>query len=173
MEISNWMTQTTASEIMTSDLVSVNPQDSLAVAADIMLREQVSGTPVVDERNICVGVLSVSDFLGAEEKAADARDKIANSSFWNSDLTLPLRVYSERLQRVRDKLAPAAEQPVERFMTPDLVSATEETSLETVVQSMVDAHIHRVVVLDSEKKLRGIVSTTDVLAALLNASRVS
>jgi len=173
MEIGNWMTQTTASEIMTRDVVTVNPHDSLAVAADVMLREQVSGAPVVDEAKTCLGVLSISDFLGVEEKAAEEREKIANSSFWNSNLTLPMRVYSERLQQVRDKLAPAAEQSVERFMTSDLVSATEETPLATVVQSMVDAHIHRVVVMDSGRRLRGIISTTDVLAALLNASRVS
>jgi CBS-domain-containing membrane protein len=36
---------------------------------------------------------------------------------------------------------------------------------------MVDAHIHRVVVLDDRKRLRGIVSTTDVLAALRRAAR--
>ena len=173
MEISNWMTETTASKIMTRDLVTVNPQDTLAIAADVMLREQVSGAPVVDDSNICVGVLSISDFLGVEDKAAEEREKIANSSFWNSNLTLPMRVYSERLQQVRDKLAPAAEQPVERFMTSDLVSATEEAPLATVVQSMVDAHIHRVVILDLKKRLRGIISTTDVLAALLHASRLS
>lgn len=40
-------------------------------------------------------------------------------------------------------------------------------------QSMVDAHVRRVVVLDSQGTLRGIISTTDVLIALLYASRGS
>ena len=113
MEVADWMEQTKARDIMTHNTVTVRPLDSLATAADVMLCEQVSGAPVTDETNICVGVLSVSDFLGVEEKVAAEREKIANSSFWNSNLALPLRVYSERLQRVRDKLAPAAEQPVE------------------------------------------------------------
>ncbi len=173
MQISEWMTQTTAREIMTHNLITVQPEDTLSSAADVILREQVSGTPVVDDRGICVGVLSVSDFMGAEERAEEERERIANSSFWNSNLSLPTRVYEERLQLVRDKLAPAADQPVHRFMSSDLVSATEEASLADVVQAMVDAHIHRVVILDSEARLHGVISTTDVLVALLQASRGS
>ena len=59
----------------------------------------------------------------------------------------------------------AADQPVERFTTSDLVSATEETPPVDAVWPMMDAQIHRVVVVDSENRLRGLISATDVLAA--------
>jgi CBS domain-containing protein len=52
-------------------------------------------------------------------------------------------------------------------MTPDVVSVTPETSVLKVIQNMVNAHVHRVVVLDEERRLQGIISTMDVLAALL------
>ena len=52
-------------------------------------------------------------------------------------------------------------------MTTDQVSVSEDTPLATVVQYMVDAHIHRVLVVGAENQLLGIISTTDVLAALL------
>ena len=65
----------------------------------------------------------------------------------------------------------SAEQPVEHFMTTDLVSVTENTPLQTIVQQMVDAHIHRVVVLDDHQHLQGIISTMDVLAALRRFSQ--
>jgi CBS-domain-containing membrane protein len=35
---------------------------------------------------------------------------------------------------------------------------------------MIDAHIHRVIVLDEERKPVGIVSSTDLMAALASAS---
>lgn len=167
MDIKNWLAQTHAGDIMMREVITVNADDPLAQAAAVLLREQIGGAPVVDAGE-CVGVLSASDVIGAEGKAAEAREKIAESSFWSANLLLPASIYAEKLAAVRDKLAPAAEQAVRRFMTADLVTAREDTPLATVVQQMIDAHVHRVVVLDG-RKLRGIVSTIDVLAALLRA----
>lgn len=97
---------------------------------------------------------------------------LATSNFFSSNLALPESVYLEKLEQVRDKLSPAAEQPVEHFMTTDLVSVSTEDSLQEIVQSMVDAHLHRVLVIDQDKQLQGIIATTDVLAALLRDSRL-
>jgi CBS-domain-containing membrane protein len=55
-------------------------------------------------------------------------------------------------------------------MTTDLVSVGESTPLDSVVKRLVSAHIHRVLVLDDDRRLKGIISTTDVLAALLRAA---
>jgi CBS-domain-containing membrane protein len=173
MDIRDWLSETTASDIMVRDVITFDRDQTLAAAADLLLREQITGAPVVDADGTCVGVLSVSDVTGAEEKVADERRKVAESSLFHSHLALPASVYAAKLAEVRDKIAPAAEQPVERFMTSDLVSVREVTPLETVVQRMVDAHVHRVVVLDADHRLKGIVSTTDVLAALLRASRTA
>ena len=171
METHNWITQTKAGDIMVRDVVTLQPYQTLDQATGVLLREQISGAPVVDELGACVGVFSVSDILLAEEKVATQQQKIAESSFWNSNLSLPSSVYADKMAEVRDKMAPVAQQPVERFMTSDLVSVSENTSLERVVQSMVDAHVHRVLVLDAEGRLQGIISTTDVLTALLRESQ--
>jgi predicted transcriptional regulator len=173
MEIHHWLSKTTAADIMVRDVVTLSRDETLAAAAGLLLREQITGAPVVEADGTCVGVLSVSDVTGADEKVADARRKVAESSLFHSSLALPASVYAEKLAEVRDKIAPAAEQRVERFMTTDLVSVGEDTPLETALQRMVDAHIHRVVVLDPDHRLQGIVSTTDVLAALLRASRTA
>jgi CBS domain-containing protein len=169
MDVRKWLTNVTAGEIMVRDVKTLRKNESLAEAAAMLLREQVTGAPVVDDQGACVGVFSASDVVGAEEKVADERRKFAESSFWQSNLALPASIYASRLAEVRDKIAPVAEQPVERFMTRNLVSALEETPLEKVVRDMVDAHVHRVIVLDDNRRPVGIVSTTDVLAALLRA----
>jgi CBS domain-containing membrane protein len=167
MDVRDWLEKITAAEIMIRDVVTLAPGDTVAQAAGIFLREQVTGAPVIDQNGACLGVLSASDIIGAEGKVADEARRIAESSFWNSNLTLPASIYAEKLADLRDKIAPAAEQPVERFMTTDQVSVSEDTSLATVVQYMLDAHIHRVLVMGAENRLLGIISTTDVLAALL------
>jgi CBS domain-containing protein len=55
---------------------------------------------------------------------------------------------------------------VHRFMTPDPVTAQPATSIRVLARMMIDAHIHRVIVVDEERRPIGVVSSTDVLAAL-------
>ncbi len=155
---------------MVQILVTLSPRDTLAVAAETLLKEQISGAPVVNEKDQCVGVLSVSDLIRAEGKVLAEQQQIAESSFFNSGLVLPTSVYSEKLEQVRDKLAPVSEQPVERFMTRDLVSVGGDEPIATVVRDIVDAHVHRVLVLSQQHQLLGIISTIDLLAALQRKS---
>jgi CBS domain-containing protein len=58
-----------------------------------------------------------------------------------------------------------------RYMTTDIVSVGTGTPLPEVARKMVDAHIHRVPVLDERGRPVGIVSSTDVLAAVARDSR--
>ncbi len=55
---------------------------------------------------------------------------------------------------------------VRRLMTPDPVTAQPATSIRVLARMMIDAHIHRVIVVDEERRPIGIVSSTDVLATL-------
>jgi CBS domain-containing protein len=143
----------------------------MAHAAAVFLREQITGAPVVDKNGVCVGVCSANDLVHAEDAVSREREKVAGSSLWNSSLALPVAVYEHKLAEIRDKIAPAAEQPVERFMTTNLVTVRELEPVKTIVTAMVEAHIHRVLVVDESKRLLGIVSTIDILATLLRAGR--
>ena len=173
MKVSQLFSETTSEDVMLRDVITLSPDDPLATAAAVLLQQQITGAPVVDRGGICVGVLSVTDILDADGRVAKEQRAIAESSFWNSNLTLPASVYAARLSEVQDKLASAPEQPVSRFMTKDLVSVSPENTLQTVVRFLVDTHVHRVVVLDATQRLVGIISATDVLAALLRADQES
>jgi CBS domain-containing protein len=59
--------------------------------------------------------------------------------------------------------------PVRQYMTADPVTVVPSTPIRTLARLMIDAHIHRVIVVDEEGKPQGIVSATDVLAALAYA----
>lgn len=67
-------------------------------------------------------------------------------------------------QVVEVEALPADE--VRGFMTPDPVTAGPETHIRTLAQMMIDAQIHRVVVVDGERKPVGVVPSTDLPAAL-------
>jgi CBS-domain-containing membrane protein len=59
---------------------------------------------------------------------------------------------------------------VGQFMTPDPVTVTVETSLTELARRMVDAHVHRVIVVDRLYRPVGIVSSTDILAGIARAA---
>jgi len=56
-----------------------------------------------------------------------------------------------------------------QYMTTDLVSATRETPIDEVARRMIDSHVHRLMVVDDAFRPVGIVSSTDVLAAVAEA----
>jgi CBS domain-containing protein len=55
---------------------------------------------------------------------------------------------------------------VHEFMTPDPVTAGPHTSIRKLARMMIDAHIHRIIVVDEDGSPIGLVSSTDLLAAL-------
>ena len=55
---------------------------------------------------------------------------------------------------------------VSRYMTADVVTVGLQTPLPKVARTMIDAHIHRVIVMDEERRPIGVVSSTDLLAAM-------
>jgi CBS domain-containing protein len=52
------------------------------------------------------------------------------------------------------------------YMTPDPVTVHADSSLPVLARMMLDAHIHRIIVVGTEGRPVGVVSSTDVLAAL-------
>jgi CBS domain-containing protein len=173
MQIRDWLQETTAEQIMVRKVLTVRPDVTLAEAAAVFVRASVSAVPVVSEDGVCQGVFSVIDIVRAEEKVAGAQQELAHSSYFSSELALPASVYAEKLQELRDKLVPAAMRPVQEFMTTDLVSVQKDTPLARIIMNMVDAHVHRLLVMDDSRRLCGIISTMDVLAALVREARLA
>ncbi len=58
-------------------------------------------------------------------------------------------------------------------MTADPVAADERTPIAELAQMMVDARVHRVVIVDSNYSPCGIVTTTDILGAVSRLARES
>jgi CBS domain-containing protein len=55
---------------------------------------------------------------------------------------------------------------VRRFMTADILTVSRTTSARVVARMMIDAHIHRIIVVDDADKPIGLVSSFDLLGAL-------
>ena len=149
----------TAADLMTRNVVMVPQKMSLQAAAHMLAQRQISGAPVVDEQGRCVGVLSATDlvqWLDKGERAAKRHD--SEAEFVCSDW-----------QMIDLEAMPVDE--VCRFMTTDLVAAEPETPIGVLAQRMLDAHIHRIIVTEGAGRPIGIISSTDVLAAVARSDR--
>ena len=136
----------TAADLMTTPVVTLRQDMPLREAAALLAQEQISGAPVVDAEGRCVGVLSATDFVRQVEDAGN-----------------------------QGSLSPPGlpEQSVASCMTPDPVAVEAGANIRDVARVMLDAHIHRVGVVDEQRRLIGIVSTTDILAAVAYAGSVA
>lgn len=152
------MTQTksfrllTARDLMTRDLLLIPKEASLKHAAHMLAQSQVSGAPVVDSAGRCIGVLSTTDFMrwvDDEQRRPSHPSESSCASEW---------------EMVAPESLPCDE--VGTFMTCDPITASPDTRIAKLAQMMLDAHIHRVIVVDEEKHPVGVVTSTDVLAAV-------
>ena len=145
----------TAADLMSRELVLV-PQDmSLQGAARLLSRGHVSGAPVVDEKGRCVGVVSATDFLHWVETGHTKQ--------------MPSETVCQAWQILGDEPSPT--DTVACFMTADPVVAAAGAGIGSLAQMMLDARIHRIVVVDHNEHPIGIVSSTDVLAAVAREMR--
>jgi CBS-domain-containing membrane protein len=144
-----------AADLMKKPVQTVPQEMSLPTAGGLLQREQISGAAVIDGAGRCVGVISTTDFLNASSKTPkkagrqDSEEPVFNE--WQVDV---------------DSL-PADE--VRNHMSRDVVTVTPATPITELARSMLDAHIHRVFVVDEERRPVGIVSSTDIVAAVAYA----
>ncbi len=172
MHVAEWLHQVKAGEIMSRDLVVLRPEDPISEAARLLLREQISGAPVVNDLGICVGVFTTSDVLAYEENRAEGAEESPSIYYRTPE---PYEIGSEewsRWEEIEQEFAQSPEATVEEYMTRDLVTVREDEPLYEVIRRMIDAHIHRILVTDKQSRLVGIITTTDILGTLLKEARL-
>jgi CBS domain-containing protein len=135
--------------------LTVVPQDmTLPAAAHVLSRAGVSGAPVVDEKGRCVGVLSTTDFV---HFVGDTKSHPRQAAIPGCERVCEWQLINGSV------LPPDA---VRLHMTADPVTADGQTPVSDLARRMLDAHIHRIVVVDEQIRPIGVVSSTDILAAV-------
>ena len=145
----------TAADLMTTHVTTIPPEMSLREAGRLLFRSNISGAPVVDLQGKCLGILSASDFVHWVGNKDELHEKHGPTGFiapWGEVISLDESDGDE----------------VRRYMTEGPVTVTPTTPIAEIAQNMVDAHIHRVLVA-SEEPPCGIVTSTDIMAAVAKA----
>ena len=132
-------------DVMSKEVVTVHAGTSLPAAAELMVAKKVSGLPVLDAEDRVVGILTGADFMSA-------------MNIEGAGIANPLETLV-RKRRARKGMGTI----VDDIMTRDPITIRAEDTLEHAVQRMDRNKVKRLVVTDGERRVRGIVSRSDMV----------
>ncbi|MET3925128.1 CBS domain-containing membrane protein [Devosia sp. 2618] len=136
-------------QIMSRDVQSVGPKTSLREALRHLREHHIKALPVVDNDNRVIGILTQTDLLDkADWGMAEAKP----------GLRARLRSVRNSELRLKGK--------VEDIMSAPVKAARPETAIAEIVPFMADAGLHHLPVVDAEGHLVGMVTQSDVMAAM-------
>jgi len=139
------------SDIMTAEVISVRPSDTIAQAIQLMPQNRISGLPVMDDAGELCGIVSEGDLLRRAETSTARR-----RARW-LELLLPPG-------RLADEYVHTHGRRIDEVMTDKVATVTEDVAVETVVTMMEQSGIKRVPVVRGGKVV-GIVTRANLLSA--------
>ena len=153
------MSQLTARDLMTPDVVTVPPETPVIAVARLLAERGISAVPVLDQAGTVVGVVTEADLI---RRLAGEEDRPQG---WLRSLFADPGEQAERYARTHGSTAA-------EIMTESVVSVTPADTATHVAHLMEEKGIRRVLVLE-DGKLRGIVSRADLLRALVSPPKAA
>lgn len=129
-------------DVMTRQVVRLPSQSSLLDVARVFVEHDVVAAPVTDQDGHCVGFFSAADFLRRQLKGGQQDGAVDEQS---------------------------SQLPLADTMSRDLRTISPGAPLIDAARLMCEQHLHRLPVVDDDNQVVGIVSTMDIVAALINA----
>lgn len=175
-------------ELMTRDMVTVGPEATLREVASTLATEHIGGLPVVAGEEV-LGVISATDLLGfdadapgspterpearagfgegAEDLAADVEEGNEASAAYFTRLWEDVGGdVVERFEQVESPEWNVLDEHVaSEVMTREVFSVTPETEVREAAGRMLEADLHRALVVD-DGRLVGVLTSLDVLRAV-------
>jgi len=147
------MTQLTARDLMTPDVITVPPETPVLAVARLLSERGISAVPVIGPEGQVRGVVTEADLIRRLAGQEDAKPG------WFASLFVDPVAEAERFARTHGIRA-------QDIMTESVVTVAEEDTAAHIAHLMEERNIRRVFVV-KEGRLRGIVSRADLLRALV------
>lgn len=137
-------------DIMSRDIVTVHPGTELEDAWNLLRRHKIQALPVVDSFSRLVGIVTVADYLRQLDDTTAAG----------------LAVGLQGLLRRTPGLTSEKAEVVDQIMTSRVDAATVDTPMSELVHRLSDLGMHHIPVLDETRRVVGMVTQSDIIAAL-------
>ena len=144
-----------ARDVMRRNVVFVHKDTPLKDVADLMCRHNISGVPVIDDKQTVVGVISEKDFL---------------FHMGEKDTRSFMGVVAQCLKGPGCVAVSIRRQLAEDIMTSPAVTAGEETPVSEISTLLTEKNINRLLVTDRNDRLMGIVTKTDLVQSFCSTA---
>ena len=128
-----------AMDVMTTDVITVDPSMSVQGVAQLLSERGISGVPVVDAANRLVGIVSEGDLLHRVETGTERRPQRPagrRSSWWLDTIGSPQELARDYLK--------SHGRTAEDVMTREVISVADTTELADVAMLLETKRIKRV-----------------------------
>ncbi len=146
-----------AHQIMSRQVITIDPDASIVDAIHTMLAHRVSGLPVVDRAGKLVGIISESDFIRRAEVGTAQKPG-------------RLLAFLAGADRAALDFARQHGRKVSQIMTPDPATIGLDAPLEQIAGLMAARNVKRLPVLQGDRVV-GIITRSDFLPAVANPAR--
>ncbi|HEY6010172.1 MAG TPA: CBS domain-containing protein [Nitrospirota bacterium] len=145
----------TAKDIMTRNVVTVTADTSIEALASLLVKNEISGVPVVDEGGALVGIVTENDLI-SQNKRLHIPTVV---SF------LDAAIYLESSKKFEQEVKRMAATRVGDICNRKVVSITEDATMVDIATIMDEKKVHLLPVVEKGKVV-GIVGKRDVLKAV-------
>lgn len=128
-----------ASDIMTTNVLTIRENESVSKARTILMEEDITALPVVNEYGDLSGIITQTDFFQLEAL-------VASKILRDLDVVESLKVHD--------------------VMIKNTITLPEDATLAEISSSMVDNSIHRVIIT-RDSKVVGLITAMDVLKTVV------
>ena len=149
-------------DLMTTQLVTLQPTDTVKKAAIKFAVDNISGAPVVDNRNHLLGILSENDILNTILKYQIALDDENHDSvILTYSMDSPTET-DDILKKVSEEISNLE---VSATLTRTVPPTPPDTTIMEVLRAMIEMKVNRVPVVEKGVVI-GIISRGDIIFAL-------
>jgi len=142
---------------MSVDVVSVSPDTPLAELAEVLLSNNISGVPVLDQHGSLVGIATESDLIFQNKLLRVPPVITILDSFLFLDTP-------ERMEKELRKIAGAT---VSDICSKEIITIKPTTPLNEIATIMTEQKVHTLPVLAEDGTILGIVGKKDILRTIL------
>ncbi|MBA7509425.1 A-adding tRNA nucleotidyltransferase [subsurface metagenome] len=151
------MLELLARDVMVKKVITINKNASVAELSELLVKNKISGVPVVDDSGKLVGIATEGDLI--------VRD--ADLHFPRYFKLLDSIIYLESLNKFKRNLRKYLGTKVEDVMTSKVKIVKEDTPVNVVANIMIRDNVNRVPVLDNDGNLVGIITRADIVKSMI------
>lgn len=146
-----------AKDIMTTNVITVKSDITVGELSNILLKNKVSGVPVVNKEDKLIGIVTEADII---------KDNVKIQFPFYFD-PLMVSAYIVDFEKYNENVKDYLNTKVEDIMSQRVKTASPQTPINEIANIMANSKVNRVPIIDDDRKVVGIVTRADVIKSMI------